>query len=56
MEPMKVTLCADCEHCSSVEIDDKCVRIGEEHNLVTLSHAEWNDLVARVKLGELRLV
>jgi len=28
MEPFKVTLCAECDHCPSVEIDDKGVRIG----------------------------
>lgn len=56
MESIKVTLCADCDHCASVEIDDNSVRIGEEHNIVTLTHAEWNDLVARVRSGELKPV
>jgi hypothetical protein len=39
-----------------VEIDDESVRIGEDHDTVTLTHAEWNDLVARVQRGELRPV
>ena len=37
------TLCEACDHCPSVEIDDKCVRIGEDHNTVTLTHPQWND-------------
>jgi hypothetical protein len=53
MESMKVTLCPDCGHCPSVEIDDTSVRIGENQNTVTLTHAEWNELVARVRRGEL---
>jgi len=56
MESIKVTLCPACGHCPSVEIDDKSVRIGEEHNTVTLTHAEWNDLVDRVRRGELKPV
>jgi hypothetical protein len=56
MEPFKVTLCAECDHCPSVEIDDKGVRIGEEHNTVILTHAEWNELVARIRRGELKPV
>jgi hypothetical protein len=56
MEPIKVTLCAACDHCSYVEIDDKSVRIEEKHNTVTLTHAEWNELVARVRRGELKPV
>jgi hypothetical protein len=56
MDTIKVTLCGECDHCPSVEIDDKGVRIGEEHNIVTLTYAEWNDLVARVQRGELKPV
>jgi hypothetical protein len=40
----------------SVEIDDKRVRIGENQNVVTLSHAAWNDLVACIRRGELNSV
>jgi hypothetical protein len=54
MESIKVTLCPACGHCPCVEIDDKSVRIREEHKTVTLTHAQWNDLVARVRRGELK--
>ncbi len=30
--------------------------IGENHNTVTLTHTEWNDLVARVRRDELKSV
>jgi hypothetical protein len=56
MEPIKVTLCPDCDHCPSVEIDDNGVRIGEDENTVTLTHEQWNDLVAHVRRGELKPV
>jgi hypothetical protein len=56
MEPVRVTLCTACEHCPSVEITDAGVTIGEDANTVNLTHAEWNDLVNRVRSGELREV
>lgn len=56
MEPTKVTLCPACDGCPSVEITADGVTIGEDRNTVRLTHAEWNDLVARVKRGELREV
>ncbi len=56
MERMTVTLCSACEHCPSVEIDDRGVRIGEDANMVNLSHAEWNELVRKVLDGELTAV
>jgi hypothetical protein len=56
MEPIKITLCPACGNCPSVEIDDKSIRIGEDQNSVTLTHAEWNDLIARVRRGELNPV
>jgi hypothetical protein len=56
MEPIKVTLCPDSGHCPSVEIDEKGVRIGEHNNTVILSHAAWNDLVARIRIGELKSI
>jgi hypothetical protein len=48
MEKITVTLCANCSECASVEISGEGVRIGEDRNTVRLSHAEWNDLVARI--------
>jgi hypothetical protein len=56
MEPIKIMLCAACDHCPSVEIDDESVRIRENHNTVTLTHAEWNELVSRIQHGELKAV
>jgi Fe-S cluster biogenesis protein NfuA len=56
METIKVTLCPACTGCPSVEMTAQGVTIGEEENIVKLTHAEWNDLVARVRRGELREV
>jgi hypothetical protein len=56
MEQVKVTLCPECGHCPSVEINNTGVRIGENENTVTLTHAEWNDLVVRIQCGELKPV
>ena len=56
MEPVKMTLCAACTACPEVEISDDGVRIGEDANIVRLSHAEWNELVRLIKSGELRQV
>lgn len=56
MKTMKVTLCPQCGECPEVEISDQGVTIGEDANTVTLTHAQWNDLVARIRAGELRQV
>ncbi|HEU4341451.1 MAG TPA: hypothetical protein VFU31_07765 [Candidatus Binatia bacterium] len=56
MELVKVTLCPACTGCPVVEITDRGVTIGENENTVRLTHAEWNDLVTRVRRGELREV
>jgi hypothetical protein len=53
MRKIKITLCDQCDACPSVEISDAGVTIGEDENTVKLSHAEWNDLVSRIKSGEL---
>ena len=53
MEPIKVMLCPACEACPAVEITDEGVTIGEGENTVRLTHAEWNDLVARIRRGQL---
>jgi hypothetical protein len=54
MEPVKFSLCAHCTECPEVEITDQSVTIGEDINVVRLSHAEWNELVRLIKRGELR--
>jgi hypothetical protein len=56
MEHVKFTLCPNCTECPEVEITDQGVSIGEDANVVKLSHAEWNELVRLVKSGELREV
>ncbi len=56
METIKVMLCPNCSECPSVEISDQGVSIGENQNTVRLSHAEWNDLVTRIRSGELKAV
>jgi len=56
METIKVTLCPACGACPAVEITDRGVTIGEDENIVRLTHAEWNDLVARIRNEELGLV
>ena len=53
MNPIKVTLCPQCGECPTVEITDQGVTIGEDQNTVRLTHAQWNDLVIRIRQGEL---
>lgn len=48
-----ITLCPACGSCPTVEFDGETVRLGEEGNRVTLKKAEWNDLVDKIKHGEL---
>lgn len=56
MEPIKFTLCPNCTLCPEIEITDQDVRIGEDDNIVRLSHAEWNELVRLIQSGELTAV
>ncbi len=53
MEPITFSLCPLCDACPEVAIEADCVRIGEANNTVRLSHAEWNQLVALVRSGQL---
>ena len=53
MDPIRVTLCGDCEHCPEVEISDAGVRIGEAGNEVRLTLAQWKDLVEKIRAGDL---
>lgn len=54
MNPKKViTLCPACGACPTIDLYDDQVRIGEEGNRVTLKKTEWNDLVDKIKRGEL---
>ena len=56
MEPKRFTLCPACTACPEVEITDQAATIGEDANVVRLSHAEWNELVRLIKSGDLREV
>jgi sarcosine oxidase delta subunit len=56
MERIKFTLCPHCNECPEVEITDQGVSIGEDANTVRLSHAEWNELVALIRRGDLHEV
>ena len=56
MKAIKAALCPECTACPEVEITDRGVSIGEDANLVHLSHAEWNELVRLIQSGELRRV
>ncbi len=60
MHEMKLTRlvlsCGICDACPAVEISSEAVTIGEDDNTVRLTHAQWNDLVARVRTGELEEV
>lgn len=53
MKPITFSLCPECEHCPELVIEAEDVKIGEAGNLVRLSHAEWNQLVALVRDGKL---
>jgi len=53
MALIKLTLCPNCTECPEVVITDERVTIGEHENSVTLSHAEWNELVRLIKSGDL---
>jgi hypothetical protein len=53
MEPITFSLCPDCDYCPEVAIEAEGVKIGEADNVVRLSHAEWNQLVALVRSGKL---
>ena len=54
MDAIKVTLCPACGACPAVELTDEGAAIGEENNIVRLTPAEWNELVACVRSGELK--
>ena len=51
MEPMTFSLCPDCDYCPEVAVEVDTVKIGEAENMVRLSHAEWNQLVALIQSG-----
>lgn len=57
MNPIqKVTLCPACGACPEIAIYGEEVHIGEDNNLVKLKKSEWNELVKKIKTGELKEV
>jgi hypothetical protein len=57
MKPIqKVTLCPACGACPAIVLYEEEVRIGEKGNLVRLKKQEWNDLVRKIRNGELKEV
>lgn len=53
METITMSLCPACGACPEVVIEADTVRIGEADNIVRLSHAEWNELVALIRSDKL---
>jgi hypothetical protein len=57
MDELKLTRvvlsCGICGACPAVEISPEAVTIGEDDNIVRLTHVQWNDMVARIRAGEL---
>lgn len=53
-ERKRVVLCPVCGACPEVAFDGDDVLIGEEENLVRLKKEEWNQLVKKIRKGELR--
>lgn len=57
MEPIKkLTLCPACGGCPEVAVYDNEVHIGEKGNLARLKKQEWNEIIRKVKNGELKEV
>ncbi len=56
MQKATFSLCPECDACPELVIDAGGVRIGEADNMVRLSHAEWNQLVALIRSGKLPAV
>lgn len=52
-EETRVVLCPVCGACPEIVFDGEDVLIGEKGNLVKLKKQEWNDLVRKIKKGEL---
>lgn len=49
----RVVLCPVCGACPEIVFDGQEVLIGEKDNLVRLKKTEWNDLVRKIRKGEL---
>ncbi len=56
LEILKVSLCGGDKCCPGVEVDAAKgeVRIGETGNEVVLDQRAWNELVSKIRAGELQ--
>lgn len=52
----RVVLCDECGACPEVVVTEHEVAIGEDENVVRLTHEEWNILVRKIRSGELGAV
>lgn len=52
-EKRRVVLCPECGACPEVVFENDEVLIGEEGKTARLTKQQWNDLVAKIKKGEL---
>lgn len=52
---MKILLCKECglPDCPSVEIKEDCVVIGEDDNICTLTHNQFDILKEKIKNNEI---
>lgn len=55
-ENKRVILCSSCDACPEIVFEGEGVLIGEEGNRVRLKKQEWNDLVQKIRKGELGTV
>lgn len=49
----KVMLCPACGGCPEIALYDEEVHIGEKGNFIRLRKEEWNELVKKIRKGEL---
>jgi len=55
MEPVKFTLCPECQECPEIRatVTDWGVILREDATAMRLSPAAWNELVRLIKAGQL---
>lgn len=55
-ENQRVVLCPACGACPEIVFHDDEITIGEEDHVAKLTRGQWNDLVRKIKKGELKEV